>query len=47
MNAFLWMRIFILRKRALSFFGMPGLLSGGFSFGQESAALSSSVSSQR
>ena len=31
---------------ALSFFGMPGLLSGGFSFVQESAASSFSVSSQ-
>ena len=34
----------IAQARALPFFRMPGLLSGGFSFGQGSAAHSSSVS---
>ena len=37
------MRIYVLHRRSLSrCFGMPGFLSGAFSFGQESAAHSSS-----
>ena len=37
-------QLFIVQALSLPFFGMPGLLSGGFSFGQGSAAPSSSVS---
>ena len=38
-KAFIWMHIYPLRRHSLFLcFGIPGILTGGFSFGQESTA---------